>query len=151
DRGPAYIAHSVRLICAELGIHLMYTGSGDAEAKGAIERWHRTWREEVGDELEGRTLPFTELGDFHAAWVAEEYHARVHETTGRAPRDHFLADIAALRPVPREKNLDEVFLHREPRKVRKDGTVRFQGRLLEVRAELTGREVELRFDPTDET
>jgi hypothetical protein len=33
--------------------------------------------------------------------------------------------------------------------VRKDGTVRFQGRLLEVRADLTGKKVELRFDPSD--
>jgi len=51
--------------------------------------------------------------------------------------------------VPREKNLDEVFLHRERRTVRKDGTVRFAGGYLEVRPELVGREVELRFDPTD--
>lgn len=31
--------------------------------------------------------------------------------------------------------------------MRKDGTVRFGGRLLDVRAELTGQRVELRFDP----
>ncbi len=47
-------------------------------------------------------------------------------------------------------DLDEVCLHREKRKVRKDGTVRFKGQLLEVRPELVGEEVELRFDPTDE-
>jgi hypothetical protein len=52
--------------------------------------------------------------------------------------------------LPAEKVISEVFLHRERRTVRKDGTVRFGGRLLEVRAELIGRAVELRFDPTDE-
>ena len=56
--------------------------------------------------------------------------------------------MGELRPLPREKNLDEVFLHRERRKVRRDGTVRFGGRLLEVRAELSGW-VELRYDPSD--
>ena len=34
--------------------------------------------------------------------------------------------------------------------MRKDGTVRFRGGFLEVRPELTGREVELRFDPRDD-
>ena len=78
-----------------------------------------------------------------------EYHVRVHDTTKRAPRDHFLADVRELRPVPPGKNLDDVFLHRKRRKVRKDGTVRWQGGYLEVRADLTGDVVELRFDPND--
>jgi hypothetical protein len=41
-------------------------------------------------------------------------------------------------------------LHREKRLVRKDGTVRWRSGYLEVRAELVGETVELRFDPNDE-
>lgn len=148
DRGSAYIATSLRLICAELETRLLHAGVQDAEAKGAIERWHRTWREEVGDELGERVLTLDELNAIHAAWLSEEYHARKHDTTGRAPREHWLSELPHLRSLPRHKKLEEVFLHREHRTVRKDGTVRFQGRLLEVRAELTGKEVELRFDPS---
>jgi hypothetical protein len=58
--------------------------------------------------------------------------------------------VEHLRLLPRHKNLDEVFLHRARRHVRKDGSVRFRGRFLEVRPELVGREVELRFDPGDQ-
>jgi putative transposase len=151
DRGPAYIAHSLRLICAELGIRLLHTGVQDCEAKGVIERWHRTWREEVGDELPDHPLPLAELNAKHWAWLSAEYHARKHETTGRAPREHWLAEVPFLRTLPRTVQLDEVFLHRERRFVRKDGTVRFRGGYLEVRPELVGREVELRFDPRDAT
>lgn len=150
DRGAAYIATSLRLICAELGIHLLHTGCGDCEAKGVIERWHRTWREEVGDELPDTPLTIEELNAKHWAWLGAEYHARVHHTTGRVPREHFVAELTELRPLPRDKNLDEVFLHREERFVRKDGTVRWRGRFLEVRPELCGQTVELRFDPSDE-
>lgn len=150
DLGSAYIADSLVLICAELGIRLMHTGVQDCEAKGVIERWHRTWREEVGDELPEHPLPLAELNAKHWAWLAAEYHARKHDTTGRVPREHWLAEIPYLRTLPRGKNLDEVFLHRERRFVRKDGTVRFGGGYLEVRPELVGREVELRFDPRDE-
>jgi transposase InsO family protein len=150
DLGSAYIADSLVLICAELGIRLLHTGIQDCEAKGVIERWHRTWREEVGDELPGHPLPIAELNAKHWAWLSAEYHARKHDTTGRAPREHWLCEVEHLRLVPHHKNLDEVFLHRERRHVRKDGTVRLRGRLLEVRSELVGREVELRFDAGDE-
>ena len=149
DRGAAYVADSLRLICAELGVRLLHTKARDCEAKGVIERWHERWRAEVEDELPDAPLTLEELNAIHWAWLARDYHDVVHDTTGRAPRAHFLEEIDELRPVPREKNLDEVFLHRERRKVRKDGTVRFAGDYLEVRPELVGREVELRFDPTD--
>jgi len=119
DRGPAYTAHSLRAICAELDVRLLHTGTKDAEAKGVIERWHRTWRDEVEDEFpEDAPIPIAQLVAAHDAWLGVEY-----------------------------LSLDEVFLHREKRKVRKDGTVRFAGGLLEVRPDLTGQKVELRFDP----
>jgi len=151
DRGSAYIAWSLRFICADLGIHLLHAGVQDAEAKGVIERWHRTWRDEVGDELPEEPLPLAELNAKHWAWLGAEYHARIHDTTRRAPGEHMLAEADALRPVPRGVDLDEVFLHRDDRVVRKDGTVRWQGGFLEVRADLCKKHVELRFDPADET
>lgn len=149
DRGSAYIARSLREICAELSIRLLHTEPGDPEAKGVIERWNRTWREEVGDELPDHPLPLAELNALHWAWLGSEYHARKHDTTGRAPREHWLAELHELRPIPPGKNLEDVFLHRARRKVRKDGTVRFGGGYLEVRAELVARKIELRFDPAD--
>jgi len=150
DRGSAYIAHSLRFICADLGIHLLHAGVQDAEAKGVIERWHRTWRDEVGDELPDTPLTLAELNAKHWAWLGAEYHAREHDTTRRAPREHLLAEVGEFRPVPRGTDLDEVFLHREDRTVRKDGTVRWRGGYLEVRADLVQKRVELRFDPADE-
>ena len=149
DLGAAYVSTSLRTICAELGIHLLHTEPQDCEAKGGIERWHRTWREEVGDELPDSPLPLGELNTRHWAWRSTEYHPRVHSTTGRAPLEHWLSEVEHLRSFPPGTNLDEVFLHRVRRTVRKDGTVRFDGAFLEVRAELTGREVELRFDPSE--
>ena len=148
DRGSAYVAGSLQAICAQLGICLLHTEKRDPEAKGVIERWHRTWRAEVEQELGPTALPLDQICAKHWAWLAVEYHARVHDTTQRPPMAHFLAEVEHLRPLPRELALDEVFLHRVQRKVRKDGTVRFQGLLLEVRHELVGRTVELRFDPT---
>jgi putative transposase len=150
DLGSAYISKSLRLICAELGIRLLHTAVKDCEAKGVIERWHRTWREEVGDELPDHPIELAELNAKHWAWLAAEYHARLHDTTKRIPREHWLSEVAFLRKIPLGKNLDEVFLHRAKRTVKKDGTVRFGGLLLEVIPELVGENIELRFCSKDE-
>lgn len=147
DLGAAYVARSLKVICAELGIELLHAGRRDAAAKGVIEKWHRTWREEVEDELPDRPIPLAELERKHRAWLACEYHARKHETTGRAPREHWLEQCAHLRPAPATERIDEIFLHRAQRTVSRTGCVRWQGARLEVSPELCGREVELRFDP----
>jgi len=62
-----------------------------------------------------------------------------------------LAEVEAgqLRELPRGLDLDRVFWHRAKRTVRKNGTVRFDGRLLEVQAELVGEQVDLRWDPNE--
>jgi hypothetical protein len=77
-RWAARLASSLAAICAELSCRLVHAGKRDAEAKGVIERWHRTWREEVEDELEGDVIELEYLSAAHAAWLAREYHLRVH-------------------------------------------------------------------------
>lgn len=152
DRGAAYKSNSLAKICADLGIHLIHTQPGDAEAKGVIERWQQTWGAELLDELpEDEALELADLQSKHWAWIACEYHQRIHETTKRAPLEHLLAELEAghLRELPAGVELDEVFMHRGKRKVRKNGTVSFAGRTLEVLAELVGQEVELRWDPNE--
>jgi putative transposase len=147
DKGAAQTSDSLRLICAELGIRLIHTRAYDPQSKAGIERMIRTIREEVESELPLEPLPIGELNSLLWSWIQGEYHRRIHSGTNRAPLEDWLSQAENLRPAPEGKVLDRIFLHRESRKVRKDGTVRFGGRLLEVRSELSGREVELRFEP----
>jgi putative transposase len=150
DRGAAYVAGSLSAICAELSCRLVHAGKRDAEAKGVVETWHRTWREEVEDELaRDIVFPIEQLAAIHFAWLAREYHVRVHDTTGQPPRERFFAGVNELRAAPSPEKLAEIFLHRAKRTVRKDATVRWGGDYLEVRADLAGKKVELRFDPRD--
>jgi putative transposase len=149
DRGPAYIAESLRTICAELGIRLLHAGPGDAAAKGVIERFHRTWRAEVGSELPQGPLTLADLNERHTAWVTCEYHRRVHGMTHKEPLEDFLAGAHNHRPVPRDINMDDIFLHREARKVRNDGTVRWDGGFYEVPGEYVGQWVDLRYAPQE--
>jgi hypothetical protein len=157
DNGSAQTARSLRLICAELGIHLLHCRPYDPEAKGGIERFFNTARAEVVDELGDEPRPLAELNGLLWAWLSTEYHRRQHSGTGRVPLEHWLEHAERLRPSPDVATLDRVFMHRDTRLVRRDSTVRFAGHLLEVRGELVGDKVELRFDaevpfePTDQT
>lgn len=147
DRGAAYVADSLTKICADLGVQLIHTKARDPEAKGCIERWHRTVRDELIDELPRDLHTLDGLNAALWAWLSIEYHARTHSTTGRAPGLHFESELAHLRPVPGDINLRDVFLHREDRLVHKDGCVRFHGAFYEVPGDLVGERVELRYDP----
>lgn len=151
DLGAAYVAQSLAQGCAELGIHLLHTRPRDCQAKGAIERWHRTWRAEVGDELPEEPLTLAELNAKHWAWLEAEYHGRQHSTTSRTPREHMLSEAEQHRPLPQGLDLGEVFLRRERRKVRADGTVQLFGRTWEVPSHLSGQWVQMRVHATDST
>ena len=151
DNGSAQRSQSLRWILAELGVRLIHTEARDPQAKGAIERWNRTWREEVESELSAEPLAIEELRSHTWTWLSCEYNTRVHSTTGRVPKTEWYAPSSARRSIRPDVDLDKVFLHRERRRVRLDGTVRFRGRFLEVRSHLVGETVELRFDPFDES
>lgn len=147
DRGAAQTSASLRIICAELVVHLLHCRAKDPEAKGVVERIFQTIRAEVLDELPDAPLELAALNSLLWSWLSAEYHRRIHDTTKREPLEHWLSQLEPLRPAPRGDELDRIFLHRERRTVRNDGTVRFRGRFLEVRGELRHEEVELRFDP----
>lgn len=150
DNGAAQRATSLRTILAGLGIRLIHTRAYDPQAKAGIERWNRTWREEVESELPEEPLPLEEVQSRSWSWLAVEYNARVHSATRRTPLEAYLEDRSVLRPIPRDCDIDAMFLHRATRVVRADGAVRFRGQFLEVRSSLIGETVELRFDPSDD-
>jgi hypothetical protein len=147
DNGAAQVAESLRLICGELGVHLQHAKPYDAAAKGGVERFNRTWRAEVGDELPSTPLSLAEINALTWAWLSTEYHRREHGGTERVPLEQWLDQTDRLRLAPARDELDRIFLHREMRRVRRDSTVRFRGYYLEVRGELAPGKVELRFDP----
>ena len=94
-----------------------------------------------------------DLPDLNArlwAWLEQVYHAcpersrRVRPHAGldkdTSPLQRYQRDLVHVRPLgafaPR---IDELFYHRDSRKVRKDGTVSFANRFFEVPYELVGR------------
>jgi putative transposase len=150
DNGAAYRARTLQGICARLGIHLIYCRPYSPEGKGKLERWHRTCRDQFLCELDERCI--TDLADLNArlwAWLETVYHRTVHGgLDGLTPLARYQQDLPSVRTLgTRAAQLDQLFLHRISRKVKKDGTVSYLGQRFEVPFELSGKTVQLVVDP----
>jgi transposase InsO family protein len=150
DNGSAYRSATLQGICARLSIRLIYCRPYQPTAKGKIERWHRTLREQFLAELD--TTHIRELGDLNArlwAWIEKVYHCSQHSALGEyTPLSRYQRDLPRIRLLgPLAATLDELFWHRVKRLVRRDGTVSYEGKRFEVPYELTGQHVRLVVDP----
>ena len=150
DNGAAYRASTLQGICARLSIRLVYCRPYAPEGKGKLERWHRTLREQFLAELDGSHI--RDLADLNArlwAWVEEIYHRRPHTSlAGQTPLARYQQDLPRIRLLgPLAAQLDELFLHRISRLVRRTGTVSWAGRYFEVPYELSGQRVVLVVSP----
>jgi len=150
DNGPAYRAKTLQGICARLGIHLVYCRPYQPEGKGKLERWHRTFRDQFLSELDaGRIGDLNDLNTRLWSWIETVYHRTAHTgLAGQSPLARYQQDLARIRTLgERAARLDALFYHRLTRKVRKDGTVSYQGSRFEVPYELSGRCVRVVVDP----
>ena len=150
DNGSAYRSKSLQGICARLGIHLIYCRPYAPEGKAKLERWHRTFRQQFLTELDlTRIHDLTDLNARLWAWIDEIYHKRSHRgLQGAMPLARYQQDLPRIRQLgQRATVLDALFYHRISRKVRKDGSVSYDGKRYEVPYELSGRKVWLVVDP----
>lgn len=151
DNGPAYRAQSLQTICAFLDIRLIYCKPYEPEAKGKLERFHRTFREQFLNELEPQKIK--DLSDLNArlwAWCESVYHTRPHSgLNGESPIERWRKELVHVRHLSPGliERLDDLFLHRVKRRVKKDASVSWEGRLYEVHHHQVGEDITLIVDP----
>ena len=146
DNGAAFRNHTLRYACGRLGIALLHATPYTPEAKGKIERLFKTMRMQLFPLL-SQTLSLADLNARLLKWIEEDYHQRVHSSTGQKPLERYLAHVSLLRKAP--ENLHDYFRFPAKRKVDKDRTVSLHGRLYEAPAGLIGNTVTLLLHPKD--
>jgi putative transposase len=156
DNGSAFVDSWLLRACAKLGIKLVHSTPGRPQGRGKIERFFRTVNSEfvveiaAADGAAGREIAdLHELNRLFTAWVETVYHHRTHSETGQAPLARWMAGGPFAVPVPAD--LAEAFRWSEHRTVTKTATVSLHGNKYQVDPMLTGRRVELVFDPFDLT
>jgi len=145
DNGSIYTSKEIIQICARGGCLLHHAPLRDGAAKGKIERFFRT----VRDQFLGRQLDLSSLAALNrqfTQWVEEHYNAQVHSGLGMSPLDRFALDRKWLRFLPPNEANDELFFVEEDRHVRADNTFSFQSVRFEVPRHLPDRTIQVRFE-----
>ena len=131
DNGSTYSGQALHLGCERLGTTLIHAKPYDAPARGKMERFWRTLREQCLDFIG----PLASLHDLNVrlyAWVDQRYHTSAHASLlGRSP-----AQVYEEQPPPPdaldERRLREALTVQARRRVRKDSTLSLDGQAWET-------------------
>src|SRR6266516_3534402 len=153
DNGSAFVDSWLLRACASLGIKLVHSTPGRPQGRGKIERFFRTVRDqfltEITEQAAAAITGLEELNRLFTAWVETVYHVRAQSETGVTPLRRWQEGVSVPLPLPAPAQLREAFLWSEFRTVTKTATVSLHGNAYQVDELLTGRRVELVFDPFD--
>jgi transposase InsO family protein len=150
DNGSIYSSKEIIPICARVGCLLHHTPVRDGAAKGKVERFFRT----VRDQFLARALDLSSLDALNrqfTPWVEEQYNAQVHSVLGLSPLDRFALDRNRVRFLPPNEANDERFFVEEERHVRADNTFSFKSLRFEAPRHLPDRAIHLRFQRSQPT
>jgi putative transposase len=151
DNHASFTGHDLRILCAKLDIHLVYSRRGDGPGKGKIERWWRTLRAHLINRLDTKTV--TTLDELNLriwSYVETEYHCRPHASlSGKTPMEVWESDTEDIRWVSDHSRLEEAFFGEVQRLARNDSTVQWRGIFYEVPPYLRRRKVRLRYSLLD--
>jgi putative transposase len=155
--GGCFTDASLARTCAVLGIKLVHSRPGQPAGRGKIEKVFQTIQQQFLVEVTGGgqhparhpVASLDELNELLDHGVREVYHARVHSETGQSPAGRHAAAGPAALPDP--ALLRQAFAWSAVRLVRKTATVELEGNVYSVDPFLTGRKVELVFNPFDMT
>lgn len=145
DNGSNYSSREITQICARVGTLLHHTPVRDGAAKGKIERFFRTVRE----QFLSRTLDLSSLETLNRQfthWAEEHYNAQVHSVLAMSPLDRFALDRNRVRYLPPNEANDELFFVEEERHVRADNTFSFKAIRFEAPRHLPDRTIHVRFE-----
>jgi transposase InsO family protein len=126
DNGSTYRGEALSLACARMGIALVHAKPYDAPARGKMERFWRTLREQCLD-LTGSLSSLHDLNVRLFAWVDEHYHISSHGgLLGKTPAEVYNAEPRVADTLD-EVRLRKALTVRARRRLRRDNTLSMDG------------------------
>lgn len=145
DNGSIYSSAELSAICTRLGVRLCHTPVRDGAAKGKVERFFRT----VRDQFLIRQLDLSSiavLNEQFIAWAEDQYNHRHHGTLGMKPVERYALDRARIQYLPPNQYAEELFMMEESRGVGADNTFSFKRIRYEAPADLRRKTIDIRYD-----
>jgi hypothetical protein len=150
DNGKIYRSETLQYACGQLGITLTHTQPYDPQSKGKIERFFKTVQTRFYPLLKAEPVEsLEELNERFWRWLEEDYHRREHASLdGKTPHEVFHSQLESITFLEDTSILDSIFMKREQRKVKADGTISLNKQLYEVPSDFIGYSVDVRLDDT---
>ena len=79
------------------------------------------------------------------AWLARDYHHKVHSSLNEAPMVFYMRGSDRIRHFSDPRIIDEAFLIRTTRKVKSDATISLHNALFEASPMFIGKSVDIRY------
>ncbi len=132
DNGATYRGDTLRVACGRLGISLLHAKPYDPEARGKMERFWRTMREQCLDYL-SKDATLHDVNVRLWAWLGQHYHVSAHAGLfGACPGTVWArAEERPSDPID-EQRLRDALTVRERRRVRRDTTITIEGEEFEL-------------------
>ena len=149
DNGGPYDNKQLSLICASLGIELIHAKPYSPESKAKIERSFRTIKD--GWMRCSDWNSFKSLDDVNESlklFLYNEYINKKHSSTNETPNERWHNEYNKVKFLE-EIFIDESFLHRVNRKLRRDQTIKINNEYYEVPFKYVGLNIEIRYNPND--
>lgn len=155
DNGKTYKNEQLGIICANVGMALIYTKPYSPESKAKIERWFHTmketWMRGINwSEIESIDELNRMLNDF-----INEYNNKVHSSLkdndkNSSPKERWFKDQDKIRKLD-SNQIDEYFLHTAYPKIRSDAIAYINKIEYEVPSKYIGQKIVVKYDFSDRT
>ena len=146
DNGSNYASHEMHLACCRIGLVLLHTPVRDGAAKGKIERFFRTVRDQFLIRNLNEITILEELNDQFRAWVEDDYHSRNHSALDMRPRDRYNLDHDRIQWLQQSEFNKEIFYHEVQRTVKADNTFQLNNVRYEAPCYLGKSKIMIRYD-----
>ena len=149
DNGAPYVNEQLSLICGSIGTVLLHTKVRDGASKAKIERFWRTTKERW---LYGLNMDnIHSLAEFNALFqeYIRSYNTTIHSGINCTPFERYQNTQENIRAPKSREWLDECFLNRIYRRVRKDATISIERVSYDAPMQFIDQKVEIRFRPND--
>lgn len=146
DHGPGFISNDTAVVCARLGIAIVFGRVRYPEGHGKIERFNRTMKADLlrtfsqNPEIDPSISALT-IRVRH--YLTNEYNRRFHEEIKCNPEDLFLSDPLALSMSEGLDKMERHFVICESRRVSRDQVVTVEGVNYDMPQGYAGKVVEV--------
>jgi hypothetical protein len=147
DRGGPYANNQLALITGSIGTVLLHAPVRDGAAKAKVERAFRSIKERWLYSLDVKQIASLEEFNFMLTEHVREYNLTFHSGIGDTPMNRFLRSNEKIRKPISQEWLDDCFLNRVTRKVKRDATFNIDSISFDAPMQFIGQTVEVRFMP----